>query len=392
MPPRRPKSSKNPAIFSHEFVQQNHADIVSCVAMVFVVGLMFQTTSPIASLFVAMQHNVTQNETEPAYEGPSLYTYGSKDVFGIFFYFLICVVVHAVIQEYGLDKLNRRMHLSKVKHSKFNESGQLLAFYAMSAIWGANIIIQENFLTSISNLWEGYPHAQLPFIIKFYFILQLAYWVHSYPELYFQKVKKDEMSGRVQYASLYLFFIAMAYMLNFSRVALCILVLHYIVEFVFHLSRLLYFAEKSDLSNTGFMVWNLLFVLVRLAIITLAVLTFWYGLEKTGQSSIDMAAGNFNTPLVRINCLAAVCLLQAWMMWHFITFHLRRLRERSASAAPPASKRSNNSQQKSKNAKKNKKEDESASDSGPDTDAAPSGPTENGTVRHRTTPRGIRKN
>lgn len=38
----RKSSNKNPPIFSHEFVIQNHADIVSCVAMVFVIGLMVQ--------------------------------------------------------------------------------------------------------------------------------------------------------------------------------------------------------------------------------------------------------------------------------------------------------------------------------------------------------------
>lgn len=38
------KSNKNPPILSHEFVIQNHADIVSCVAMVFVVGLMLQVS------------------------------------------------------------------------------------------------------------------------------------------------------------------------------------------------------------------------------------------------------------------------------------------------------------------------------------------------------------
>lgn len=38
----RKSSSKNPPIFSHEFVIQNHADIVSCIAMVFVIGLMVQ--------------------------------------------------------------------------------------------------------------------------------------------------------------------------------------------------------------------------------------------------------------------------------------------------------------------------------------------------------------
>jgi translocating chain-associated membrane protein 1 len=40
------KEKKNPNFFSHEFVIQNHADIVSCVAMVFVVGLMVQVGSP----------------------------------------------------------------------------------------------------------------------------------------------------------------------------------------------------------------------------------------------------------------------------------------------------------------------------------------------------------
>lgn len=44
---RRPRTTKNPPILSHEFVIQNHADIVSCVAMVFVVGLMFQVRSSI---------------------------------------------------------------------------------------------------------------------------------------------------------------------------------------------------------------------------------------------------------------------------------------------------------------------------------------------------------
>lgn len=327
---RRPRTTKNPPILSHEFVIQNHADIVSCIAMVFVVGLMFQATSPVASLFVALQHNVssTVNVSE-AEDQVIMYTNGAKDISCVFFYTLICIVIHAVVQEYVLDKLNKKMHLSKIKHSKFNESGQLLFFYFVSAAWGADLIVRENFL-NINSLWEGYPHANLGFVNKFYYIIQLAYWLHSFPELYFQKTKKEEMSSRIQYAVLYLLFIGGAYVLNFTRVALGMMVLHYSVEFVFHLARLLYFSEKTDLANTGFMVFNGLFVLVRLGTITLSVLTFWYGLQQSNQLTIDFTAGNFNTQLVRINCLAAVSLLQAWMMWNFINFHLRRLRERSA--------------------------------------------------------------
>lgn len=37
----------SPPFFSHEFIIQNHGDIMSCVLMVVVVGLLFQVVSPI---------------------------------------------------------------------------------------------------------------------------------------------------------------------------------------------------------------------------------------------------------------------------------------------------------------------------------------------------------
>lgn len=38
----RKTATKNPPILSHEFVIQNHADIVSCIAMLFLIALMVQ--------------------------------------------------------------------------------------------------------------------------------------------------------------------------------------------------------------------------------------------------------------------------------------------------------------------------------------------------------------
>ncbi|KAH9496700.1 Translocating chain-associated membrane protein 1-like 1 [Bulinus truncatus] len=371
MAPRRSKSSKNPPIFSHEFFIQNHADIVSCIAMVFIIGLMFQATSPVASLFITMQNNITVNDS--ANIEHIVYSTGSRDLFAVFFYFLICIVIHAVLQEYVLDKLNRKMHLSKIKHSKFNESGQLLIFFLVSAIWGADILLRENYVTSVNQLWEGYPHTQLPFIVKFFFIIQLAYWVHNYPELYFQKVRKEEMSGRLQYTTIYLIFIAAAYFLNFNRVALCALVLHYTVESLYHMALLCHFSEKSDAAKTVFMVFNVLFVLVRLGTITLAVLTFWYGLAQSSNAVIDIASGNYNTYIIRINCLAAVGLCQAGLMWNFITFHLRKLREKS-----PSSKKLRSPSKKKVEAKPVLAEE---LDSLPEVDQ--NSATENGSVRAR---------
>ena len=169
------KKTKNPPFFSHEFVIQNHADIVACVAMVFVVGLMFQVSSSLASVFIVMQHNTTAPvETMPGvFQDLPFYTAGLRDIPAVFFYLLISVVMHAIIQEYLLDKVNKKLHLSKVKYNKFNESGQLLAFYLVSLFWGGDLLLRENLL-SVSSLWEGYPHNNMTFLFKFYFIIQIS--------------------------------------------------------------------------------------------------------------------------------------------------------------------------------------------------------------------------
>merc|ERR1739848_548122 len=305
---------------------------MGCVAMVFVVGLMFQVSSPLPSVFI---------------------------------YLLISVVMHAIIQEYLLDKVNKKLHLSKVKNGKFNESGQLLAFYLVSLIWGGDLLLRENIL-NVASLWEGYPHNNMTFLFKFFFIIQISYWLHIFPELYFQKVKKEVMPAKIQYAILYLTFIVASYVFRFTRLSLVLLVIHYLAEAVFHLCRILAYTEKTSVSSKLFKLGDLLFVLARFSSVILAVLTFWFGLSKVPaeQQVVDSETGNFSTGLIRLNSLVAVCLLQAWLMWNWIMFQVKRMRENkntggsSSSSSSSASKTRKTEQEKAKARKLRKEQDE----------------------------------
>ena len=100
--------------------------------------------------------------------------------------------MHAILQEYVLDKISKKLHLSKFKLSRFNESGQLVVFYAMSFLWGFDVIVREQYLGNFAKLWEGFPDHPMGFLHKLFFIIQMAYYLHMLPELYFQKIKKDE--------------------------------------------------------------------------------------------------------------------------------------------------------------------------------------------------------
>ena len=77
---------------------------------------------------------------------------------------------------------------------------------------------------------------------------------------------------------------------------------------------------------------------------------------------IDVGAGNFNTGLFRFNALVAVCLLQAWLMWNFIMFQVKRMREAASGSAvsstgvSSAGGKSKKTQQERAKARKEKKE------------------------------------
>ncbi|XP_021956134.1 translocating chain-associated membrane protein 1 [Folsomia candida] len=326
----RRTNSKNPPILSHEFIIQNHADIVACIAMVFVIGLIFQVSAPIASIFIAVQHNTTRNATAPPpppyYFDEQLYTVGWKDSCCVFFYTLIAVVIHALVQEYVLDRFTRKLHLSKIKHSKFNDAGQLLAFSLITTLWGTHIVQRENYLSQISLLWDGFPHMEMSFVLKFFMLIQLSYWLHWIPEVYFLRMKKEEIMQKLTMASIYTSVVAVAYVANLSRVSVVLLVLHFIPEILLNFARLFHFAEKINTSVWLFRLGNSVFIVARFLSVIFAVLTFWFGLEP------------FASQVLRTVGLAFICGIQSYMLFQFCIFHVKRLRAHSAVVvAPPKS-------------------------------------------------------
>ncbi|XP_021103431.1 translocating chain-associated membrane protein 2 isoform X2 [Heterocephalus glaber] len=281
-----------------------------------------QVTAKTAFLFILPQYNVSvpTADSEMVY-----YHYGLKDLVTILFYIFITIILHAVVQEYILDKISKRLHLSKVKHNKFNESGQLVVFHLSSVIWCFYVVVTEGYLTNPRSLWEDYPHVYLSFQVKFFYLCQMAYWLHALPELYFQKVRKEEIPRQLQYICLYLVHIAGAYLLNLSRLGLILLLLQYSTEFLFYMARLFYFADENN--EKLFNAWAAVFGVTRLFILTLAVLAIGFGLARTENQAFEPEKGNFNTLLCRLCMLLLVCAAQAWLMWRFIHSQLRHWRE-----------------------------------------------------------------
>jgi len=359
---RGPKSKgKSPPFFSQEFIIQNHGDIVSCACMFIMLGLMFQTTQPAAQVFIAAQYNIT-TEVEGGIDQIN-YSFGWKDVCTIIFYTLCWIVAHAIVQEYILDKFNKRLHMSKTKHSKFNDSGNMLPFYILSIGVAVDQVQKLELMSNFSKLWEDYPVQQMSFMVKFYFILQIGYWLHCFPELYFMKTRTEELKDKIITYLLYLVFIIGCYACSGTHIGLILLAIHYVPEAVFNLARIIHCCGKTEIYQHAFLLWAVTYVLARIATISITILIVWFGLGKHDISKIDMASGNVNTQAFRIAWVAGIILVQAWMAWVFIRYQVRRYRESSPPKKQQKEKKkkqeqvANGSSPKAKAEKKEKKQD-----------------------------------
>jgi translocating chain-associated membrane protein 1 len=320
----------SPPIFSHEFIIQNHGDIMSCLLMVIALGFFFQLSTPFSTLFVLPQYNESV-QLPKDFEPQTYYRAGVWDWPAIFFYTIVWITAHCIIQEYFLDKVQRRLHMSKTRMSKFNESGQLAFFGLYSFIHSGMILYELGIHKDITSIWNGYPevHRYMNMSTKFYFIIHIAYWLHQYPEFYFQKVRKEDIPQRAFYSTIFLLLTTAAYFSAFVRVGALLLFLEGILLFVFHTSRALYFAGKTNTPLSGFQVFNIAFVVLRFVSVVVSVLTFWYGFRNIETPFIDFAKPNFNTAVVRINTLIVVLGLQFYTLWNFFTFHFGRFREKT---------------------------------------------------------------
>lgn len=258
------------------------------------------------------------------------YTYGLNDLFCVLFYCLVCVVAHGVVQQYLLDRSARKLHLSKIKHSKFNESGQLLTFYALSIGWAVELLRRDRLTKTSFTETIGGSQDEMSYGTKLFFVIQIAYWLHCFPEFYLQKIRKEEITQRAFYVGLYLVSFLGAYLSNITRITLVLALLHYTAEATFHLARLLYFRQNNDLCPTVFKIWNVIFVAARLISITLSVLVFLLGLgsKLPAATSGGQPATSYiisSTP-GRFIILFIIFALQIHLMWKYLVFHLGRMR------------------------------------------------------------------
>lgn len=190
----------------------------------------------------------------------------------------------------------------------------------MSFLWGLEVIFREKYIGNVSKLWDEFPNHPMGFLHKLFFIIQLSYYLHMLPELYFQKIKKEEQQPKIIHSILGFSIITVGYMLGFQRVAIVLLSLHYFSEFISHTFLLIDIFDKEEKLSKLRFVNNILFVTTRFATMVLTFLVLYYGIGSTENRTRGLIG------------LVLVFGLQGYLIYEFLTEQLRSKRETQAEA------------------------------------------------------------
>jgi len=290
------------------------------VAVFFVLGLMFQFTKNAANFFIALHYPLNQSEVNSP-DDTIMHHVGPSDISTLIFYTTLIIVWHAALQEYIFDKCVRRLNLSKTRTSKFSEHGQLFAWFACNAIWGSNLCFNLGFFSSPRKLSDDWPHDLIPWEAKLFYIFQLSFWIHQYPELYLQRIRGDDMANRISYSTVYLVVTALPYSMGFWKSGLMLLNLHYVGEaFSCFQSLAVSIPALDNVYEVLSSVASGVYISVRVVSLALGLMTFHLGFAHQPNTQ-------WNQPYVRTPLLLIVSLLQIYQMWHFLGKGVRKWRE-----------------------------------------------------------------
>jgi len=195
----------------------------------------------------------------------------------------------------GARKMTKKEWMRERSVVRFAEQGWPFLYYCI--YWTYGLYIHMSLPTSpwrLTNLWIGYPHLPLAAPIKFYYLTQLAFWLHQVLILNAEAWRKDHIQMMTHHLITIALIIA-SYLGNFSRVGCLIMVLMDWCDVLLPAAKMTRYLSLLKLCDFLFGLFMLSWLITR-QILFLLVIISAYTAPALVPFKWDAAAGHYLTP------------------------------------------------------------------------------------------------
>lgn len=188
---------------------------------------------------------------------------GLNDTFIVVYWIVVLTFIRSVFASYILRALAIQCGLTTAKNiNRFVEQGWSIVYYSASFIIGMLLFRESDYWMSAQNLWVGWPHYQIPVLIKAYYMIQLASWFQQIYVLHVEARRKDHVQMFTHHIVTCILMIG-SYYYYYTRVGHVILILMDSVDSQLSLAKIFNYLGMSAWCDGVFMVFMVNWVICR---------------------------------------------------------------------------------------------------------------------------------
>ncbi|KAF9966340.1 sphingosine N-acyltransferase lag1 [Mortierella alpina] len=213
-------------------------------------------------------------------------------------------------------KRKQEEHARQGKLLRFAEQGWLVLYDGCMWTFGMCLLYNSQYWSDTSYYWRDYPKTQLDATMKWYYLVQFAFWLQQLllAILGIEKRRKDFLEFMIHHIITCLL-IGFSYSFNLTSVGHAVLCAMDLSDIVLAVCKMLKYMHKDQLADVGFVFFVVTWVLSRHYYYGLIIWSVFVEAPKYANMAWDPSRGLYFTPRVLNGFLFLLCALYAVLLF-----------------------------------------------------------------------------
>ncbi|CAG8670855.1 8398_t:CDS:2 [Funneliformis mosseae] len=224
------------------------------VRIIALLSLMYLLKFPGADKFFLLQHEDPKT---------GLYKKGRDDVYFVFTWVVLFTSLRAATMKYLLSPIAKLCGIKKnTQQIRFAEQGWSFLYYSIFWTLGMYVMSKSPYWFDTTYFWKGYPHIEMSGLFKWYYLVQLAFWIQQVFVINIEKRRKDFVE-MVAHHAITISLIYFSYLMNFTRIGNAVLCTMDFVDLILPFAKMLKYCGFNVVCDYVFGFFMLSWVVTR---------------------------------------------------------------------------------------------------------------------------------
>lgn len=217
-----------------------------------------QTEILVSSSLLILIHTLTNYTPTLALQDKNApvgqFGFGIREVIFVGYSVLVLTLARALFYLYVLRPSARFWSLRGKTADKFVEQAWAMVYYAAMFSAGAYLYWHSEYFLSAKDLWVGWPHYQISWKVRAYYLVQLAGWVQQLYVIHVEAKRKDHYQMFTHHV-ITVGLIVGSYHFHYTRVGHVIQLLMDQVDILLALAKILNYLDWNNACDITFVVF-----------------------------------------------------------------------------------------------------------------------------------------